>query len=89
MLGFTSKVEPRIIEVSFHVDENNAIKGRIYRRKRSKIVFIHGYKPESFSSWKKSLPKDGEEWKCEVIRDTKPDDPYWGAIIVKLIEKIC
>ena len=55
---------------------------------RKKIVFVFGWRPERLSTWKGPLPKDNEEWLCEIVKDTEPSDPVRGALIVKLVENI-
>lgn len=53
---------------------------------KAKIVFISGYKRERLESWRGVLPKDGEEWECEFVRDTFPANPKKGAIVVHPIQ---
>jgi len=53
---------------------------------RTKIVLIYGFNRNDQAAWKKALPKDGETWSCEEVRDTKPADPHSGAILVNLLE---
>ena len=55
---------------------------------RKKIVFVFGWYPERLTTWQGPLPKDGEEWLCEIVRDTEPSDPMRGALVVKLVENI-
>jgi len=53
---------------------------------RQKIVFLAGFKGKE-KIWRGPLPKDGEEWECEVIKDTLPENSRKGAILVRLIKK--
>jgi hypothetical protein len=78
------------IDVVFKRDEENEIKGKITRdmEKRTKIVFVYGYYPQRLFTWKGSLPQDGEEWCCEIVNDTLPDDPGRGALRIRLIENL-
>lgn len=48
-------------------------------KQRSKIVFVdRGYRGP--------MPRSGEEWVCREVRDTKPEDPRRGALIVRPVE---
>ncbi len=53
-----------------------------------KIVLIYGYLPEKVNDWQYPLPLHGEYWRCQEIRDTKPEDPRKGAILVRLFENL-
>lgn len=53
---------------------------------RSKIVFLLGYQ-QNWKSWRGVLPQDGEVWVVEEIKDTKPEEPRKGAILVRLVKK--
>lgn len=53
---------------------------------RGKIVFLNGFR-NNWQTWKGQLPKDEEEWCCEVVRDTMPDRPHKGALLVRLVRK--
>lgn len=75
-----------LIQVKFRHGEDHHIHGTITHdeARRAKIVFIYGYRPERYWQCRWPLPKDGEEWICEVQRDTAPADPYKGALLVRL-----
>lgn len=80
----------KYLEVFFQRDEKNNIKGNPIDKMGSggKIVFILGYKPERFATWRGALPQIGEKWLCEVVRDTLPESASHGAYIVSLIENL-
>jgi len=69
----------------YHDDDFYENPGKTPRRK---IVFVFGYRPEKLENWQGALPKDGEEWTCEVIKDTTPEDPWRGALVVKLVTNL-
>lgn len=81
--------EKEIVVVKFDVSANiikgNIMDGHVYSD-RCKIVFINGYKPGLV--WKGDLPTNGEEWLCQIIRDTDEESDYRGAIIVRLIDNL-
>lgn len=52
-----------------------------------KIVFLDGYRAERAGSYRGTLPGNGEEWICNFVRDTQPDNARKGAFIVRLAEK--
>ena len=54
--------------------------------KRGKIVFISGLK-QNFQTWRDPLPHDKEEWICEVLKDTLPENPRKGALLIRLVKK--
>lgn len=83
------------LEVVFRHQPNGEIIGNLVSDprptvsgERSKIVLIYGFKKESANKWQGDLPKDGETWVCEELRDTKPTDSRSGAILVRLLDNL-
>ena len=79
-----------IILVRFNISFNGEIKGTAISVEGfdcpRKIVFISGY--GQGGSYRGLLPqKSGEVWKCRIVRDTKPDNPERGALLVHLIQQ--
>jgi len=79
------------LEVEFMRNEAGEIKGTVVYDPRPvsgaariKIVFISGYRQELSSGWQGPLPQNGERWLCDEKKDTRPEDPRGGAILVKL-----
>lgn len=69
--------------------EGAVLKGTVTfdAKERSKIAFLSGYRPEASSSFRGLLPRNGEEWVCDVHKDTQPQDARRGALIVALRQK--
>jgi hypothetical protein len=53
----------------------------------SKIIFIAGFRPETAATFRGNRPAPGSEWLCELVRDTLPDNPNRGALLVRPLEK--
>ncbi len=85
-----------LLKVRFTCGSDGGIKGKIFSDlgangnipRTRKIVLINGYFPDRRKAWVGELPKDGEWWLCEEIRDTKPEEIGKGAILVRLREKL-
>jgi hypothetical protein len=74
----------REIQVNFSVNGGN-ISGSDASNGLSKIIFIENYDSKDPARWRGGpLPLNGERWKCVIVRDTMPQDPRQGAIIVRL-----
>ena len=88
--------EVEFITVVFSRTEKNEIKGvvkqdsqkRPFKKERTKIVFIFGYRPEKNQTWQGPLPVHEEEWQCHVVQDTLPENPGKGVLKVRLIENL-
>jgi hypothetical protein len=52
---------------------------------RRKIVLIDGYDYFNPADFKGGLPRHNEEWICEVVSESKSEDPFSGALRVKLV----
>ncbi len=81
---FVDYGRPEQVTVRF-THRDGKIQGRVIKEDarrtsmRTKIVF------PTRNGWKGPAPRDGEEFKTEVERDTKEGDPHRGALIVQRI----
>ncbi len=55
---------------------------------RIKSVRINGYDQKKYDEWDYPLPQNQEIWCCVEVRDTQPDSPYRGLVLVRPIKKI-
>lgn len=77
-------------DVSIPRDSDRApeIKGELTldEKNRGKIVFLAGFK-NNWRNWRGPLPRNEEEWVCDVVRDTQPEKTHKGALLVRLVRK--
>lgn len=55
-------------------------------RTRSKIVFVAGLRDAK--NFRGRLPQEGEYWEAGEVKDTKPENPRTGALIVRLVRTV-
>lgn len=86
-IGDCESATKDLVRVSFVV-KGQIVKGNILNASdpREKIIFVNNY--NKFKKFFGLLPKNNEEWLCEVVHDTKEVDPKYGAIFVKLLKNL-